>query len=135
MAKTKIMASENSLKESKFIKKLKDYLRAKDELKKMEEDVKEMEKEIFKNPELLPDLVVVDDIKWKKQKRNPTVNITNKMIEDAGLDLERIIPLATFSSTLVKTVYGESGKKAVEETDAYMDEFAMKTISIFYKKS
>lgn len=129
------MASENSLKESKFIKKLKDYLRAKDELKKMEEDVKEMEKEIFKNPELLPDLVVVDDIKWKKQKRNPTVNITNKMIEDAGLDLERIIPLATFSSTLVKTVYGESGKKAVEETDAYMDEFAMKTISIFYKKS
>ena len=110
-------------------------MRAKDELKKMEEDVKEMEKEIFKNPELLPDLVVVDDIKWKKQKRNPTVNITNKMIEDAGLDLERITPLATFSSTLVKTVYGESGKKAVEETDAYMDEFAMKTISIFYKKS
>lgn len=135
MAKTKIMASENSLKESRFIKKLKDYLRAKAELKKMEDDVKEMEKVVFKNPELLPEEIEVDGVNWKKQKRNPTVNITNKMIEDAGLDLERISPLATFSSTLVKTVYGESGKRAVEETDAYMDEFAMKTISIFYKKS
>lgn len=136
MAKTKIFAMEKpNSANKKFMENLKNYLRKKDELKKMEDEVKEMEKLIFKNPEILPDVVEVDGIDWKKQKRNPTVNITNKMIEDAGLDLERILPLATFSSTMIKTVYGESGKKAVEETDAYCDEFAMKTISIFYKKS
>lgn len=136
MAKTKIFAMEKPASANKkFIESLKNYLRKKAELKELEDEVKKMEAVVFKNPELLPETIEVDGVDWKKQKRNPTVNITNKMIEDAGLDLERILPLATFSSTMVKTVYGESGKKAVEETDAYCDEFAMKTISIFYKKS
>ncbi len=138
MAKTKIFAMEkapSASKDPKFMKTLKGYLRAKAELKKMEEDIKELEKIVFKNPEILPDEVEVDGVNYKKQKRNPTIAITNKMIEDAGLDLERILPLASFSSTLVETVFGKSGKKAVEQTDAYTDEFSMKTISIFYKKA
>ena len=136
MAKTKIFAMEkvSPNSDAKFIKSLKEYLRAKAELKKMEDDVKEMEKKVFVNPDRLPEEIEVDGVNYKKQTRLPSIGVTNKMIEDAGLDLERILPLASFSMTLVETVYGKSGKNSVTSTDTYNDELAMKTISIFYRK-
>ena len=136
MAKTKIFAMEKVSPKSdvKIINSLKVYLRAKAELKNMEDEVKEMERRVFQNPDRLPEEIEVDGVNYKKQTRLPSIGVTNKMIEDAGLDLERIMPLASFSMTLVETVYGKSGKSSVSSTDAYNDELAMKTISIFYRK-
>lgn len=125
---------KKSVKEVSLVSDLKIYLRKKAELEEMEKDLKEFGKDLFKNPELLPDTVEVDGRIYAKQTRNPTIAVTNKMIEDGGLDLDRILPLAVFSMTLVKTVFGKSGEAAVKATDAYSDELALKEISTFYKK-
>ena len=123
-------------KEDKLVTTLKDYLRIKQEMRDLEESAKVLEKEIFsaENVNKLPETIDVDGVSFIKQTREPVIAITNKMIEDAGLELERIMPLATFSKTLIKTVFGESGKASVEETDAYNDERALKSVSIFYKR-
>ena len=123
-------------KDDDFTKSLKAYISLKQEIKELEDSAKIMEKEIFstKNLKKLPETIMVEGTNFVKQTREPVIPITIKMLEDAGLDEERIIPLATFSKTMVKTVYGESGKTSVEETDSYNNERALKSVSIFYKK-
>jgi predicted nuclease with TOPRIM domain len=136
MEDVKMAKITKTTKDDDFTKSLKAYISLKQEIKELEDSAKIMEKEIFstKNLKKLPESIEVEGANFVKQTREPVIPITIKMLEDAGLDEERIIPLATFSKTLVKTVYGESGKTSVEETDSYNDERALKSVSIFYKK-
>ena len=131
MAKTNTTAAKMT---KSLEKKLTEYLNLKMQMKDLEDEIKELETVVFAKPEILPDTYEVDGKVFVKQTRNPVVAVTQQMVEDAGLNLDRIMPLATFSMTLVGTVYGKSGKAAVEETDAYSDELAIKKISVFYKK-
>lgn len=131
MAKTNTTAAKMT---KSLEKKLTEYLQKKMQMKDLEDEIKELETVVFAKPEILPETFEVDGQKFIKQTRNPVVAVTQQMVEDAGLNLDRIMPLATFSMTLVGTVYGKSGKAAVEETDAFADELAMKKISVFYKK-
>ena len=125
---------KTNAKDRKFIGKLEEYLRMKQEIKEMEEAAKAMEKELFADPEILPQTIMVDGVNFGLIKKMPTIAITTNMIVNAGLDIDRIIPVAAFSATLVKTVFGASGESAVKSTDAYNDELALKDVSYYYKK-
>ena len=127
-SKTKSKSSET------VISKLREYLRIKMEIDRLEKEAKELYAIAFKDPELLPVTIVVDDVQFTKQYRNPIIPVTTGMIEDSGLDPKQIMPVASFSMTLVKQVYGLSGENKIKGNDKYQEELDMKEGSYFYKK-
>ena len=123
---------------SKIIKKkLEEYLMLQAEIKELEALCEPLKKELFseENRGNLPDTFSCQAGVFERQERNAAIPVTQKMIEQAGLDISMIIPIASFSMTTCKAVYGVSGEKKLKASDKYAEELSATSKSVFYKKA
>ena len=121
-------------KKSENYFELKKYLRLKRQIDDLEEELKELSKTVFADPENLPDLVTVDGIDYGKMSRNPTIPVTFQMITKSGLDIDILKTMATYSMTMVEKAFGSSGKNKVLSTDEYKDELKFKKPTTYYRR-
>lgn len=110
------------------------YLQIKAQISELEKEAKELGEGLFRDPDMLPDNIMVDNTTYIKQEREPQIPVNLGMLKEAHLDETIILPMATFSMTTIKTVFGNSGEAAIKETKRFLDERAVKKTSVFYKK-
>lgn len=121
-------------KTSTIFRNLTEYLQIKAEISALEKKAKELGDELFKDPDMLPDNIMVDEITYVKQEREPIIPVGLSMLKEANLDVSVIMPLASWSMTTAKSVYGQSGETSIKSTKAFLNERAVKKTSVFYKK-
>ena len=118
-------------------KKLEEYLTIQAEIKELEELCKPLKEILFseENKPNLPDTFSCNAGDFIKQERNASIQVTQKMIEQADLDIDMILPVASFSMTTCKAIYGVSGEKKLKNSDLYMEELSAASKSVFYKRA
>ena len=112
---------------------LRKLLQVKQKIKELEAEKAELEEKLFANPDLLPDLVTLDGDTYEKTERAPIVSINTAMLKQASLDPTQIMPVAKFSISLVKQIYGSAGEKKVRSCKMFTEELKLGKPSVFYK--
>lgn len=124
--------------------KLEEFLELKMKIKALEEKAKALSDELFAEPENLPDNVVVRILskktkgivthEFQKIEKTPTSQISAKMIELAGMDINNFAPFATYPVATIIRMVGESGFKKIKRTKEYKRVMAGKKSIFYYKK-
>ena len=127
----------SKIKPAVLKRKLNEYLTIQGQIKDLEERQKELKAELFSadNVDSLPDTVDCGGQTYNRQERKSSISITMKMIKESGLDVDMILPTATFSATACSAIYGKSGVSRIQATDTYVGESERGTVTVFYKKA
>lgn len=115
---------------------LAEYLQIKEEMKELESRENELKQILFSSENVgnLPDTFEINYSSYEKQIRAATVPVTIAMLSEVGLDLNMIVPMAKFSMTACKQVYGVSGEKKLKNSPLFQLERDAAGVSVFYKK-
>ena len=118
-------------------KKLVQYLSIQSEIKTLEESIADLKKELFSEENVgnLPDTFSCDSGDFILQSRTAPIPITIGVLQECGVDINMIIPMATFSKTLCKNIFGSSFEKKLNKSATYENELENTAKSFFYKRA
>ena len=118
-------------------KKLDHYLAVQNDIKMLEESIADLKKELFseENVGLLPETFSCGAGDFILQSRTAPIPITIGILQECGADINMIVPMATFSKTLCKNIFGSSFEKKVVKSSTYRDELQNTPKAYFYKRA
>ena len=117
--------------------KLEQYLSIQNEIKCLEETASELKKELFSEENVgnLPDAFSCSAGDFILQSRTAPIPVTIGILQECGVDINMIIPMATFSKTLCKNIFGSSFEKKLAKSDTYREELENTVKAYFYKRA
>ena len=118
-------------------KKLDHYLAVQNDIKMLEESIVDLKKELFseENVGQLPETFSCDAGDFILQSRTAPIPITIGILQESGVDINMIVPMATFSKTMCKNIFGSSFEKKIGKSSTYRDELQNTQKSYFYKRA
>ena len=117
--------------------KLEQYLSIQNEIKCLEETASELKKELFSEENVgnLPYAFSCSAGDFILQSRTAPIPLTIGILQECGVDINMIVPMATFSKTLCKNIFGSSFEKKLAKSDTYREELENTEKSYFYKRA